>query len=85
MVPGTRDQVFGQVGDALGGIPGVTIASSAQLLGSYDVGYEGSNFLIRLVAVDAGVSVSAVDARGLPMSGEAPVKLIAALKAKLVH
>ncbi|WP_045727312.1 hypothetical protein [Xanthomonas sp. GPE 39] len=85
VVPGARDQVFGQVGDALGGIPGVTIASSAKLLGSYDVGYEGSNFLIRVVPVDAGVSVSAVDARGLPASGEAPVKLIEALKAKLVH
>ncbi|MCC4591183.1 hypothetical protein LL974_08550 [Xanthomonas campestris pv. cannae] len=83
VVPGTRDQVFGQVGDALGGIEGVTIASRAQLLGSYDVAYEGSNFLVRLVAVDAGVYVSAVDPRGLPATGEAPVKLIAALKAKL--
>jgi uncharacterized lipoprotein len=85
VVPGARDQVFGQVGDALGGIEGVTITSRAQVLGSYDVAYEGSNFLIRVVAVDAGVYVSAVDPRGMPANGEAPVKLIAALKAKLGH
>ncbi|CTP90784.1 hypothetical protein XTPLMG728_2688 [Xanthomonas translucens pv. poae] len=85
VVPGARDQVFGQVGDALGGIAGVTIASRAQVLGSYDVAYEGSNFLVRVVAVDAGVYVSAVDPRGMPANGDAPVKLIAALKAKLGH
>ena len=36
------------------------------------------------VAVDAGAYVSAVDPRGLPATGEAAVKLIDALKAKLV-
>ena len=35
----------------------MTIASRAQLLGSYDVAYEGSNFLVRVVAVDAGAYV----------------------------
>ena len=46
--------------------------------------YEGSDFLVRVVAVDAGAYVSAVDPRGLPATGEAAVKLIDALKAKLV-
>ncbi len=81
-VPGTREDVFAKVGDALGGIEGLTIASKAQLLGSYDVAYEGSNFLVRVVGVEAGAYVSAVDPRGLPAAGSAP-KLIAALKAKL--
>jgi hypothetical protein len=81
-VAGTREEVFAKVGDALGGIEGLTIASKAQLLGSYDVAYEGSNFLVRVVAVEAGTYVSAVDPRGLPAAGSAP-KLIAALKAKL--
>ena len=81
-VPGTREEVFAKVGDALGGIEGLTIASKAQLLGSYDVAYEGSNFLVRVVGVEAGAYVSAVDPRGLPAAGSAP-KLIAALKAKL--
>ena len=61
------------------------LASRAQLLGSYDVAYEGSNFLVRVVAVDAGAYISAVDPRGLPATAEAPVKLIATLKAKLAQ
>jgi len=82
-IKGDRDAVFASVGEALADIPGLTIASRAQLLGSYDVSYEGSNFLVRVVATDAGSYVSAVDPRGLPAVAEAPVKLIAALKAKL--
>ncbi len=75
--------MFGKVGDALAGVEGLTIASRAQLLGSYDVAYEGSNFLVRVVAVDAGAYVSAVDPRGMPATDAAATKLIAALKAKL--
>ena len=52
------------------------------MLGTYDVTYEDSNFLVRAVAVEAGTYVSAIDPRGLPATGSAP-KLIAALKAKL--
>ena len=77
--------IFAKVGTALEGVEGVTIASRAQLLGSYDVAYEGSNFLVRVVAVDAGAYISAVDPRGLPATAEAPVKLIATLKAKLAQ
>ncbi|MCD7097016.1 hypothetical protein [Stenotrophomonas sp. MMGLT7] len=80
---GSRDEVFAKVGDALASIPGVTIASRAQLLGSFDVGYEGANFLVRVVSVEAGSYVSAVDPRGLPATDAAPVKLITELKAKL--
>ena len=81
-VAGPRDEVFAKVGEALADVEGLTIASRAQLLGSYDVAYEGSNFLVRVVAVEAGTYVSAVDPRGLPAAGSAP-KLMAALKAKL--
>ena len=81
-VAAPRDEVFAKVGVALEGIDGVAIASRAQLLGSYDVTYEGSSFLVRVVAVEAGTYVSAVDPRGLPAAGPA-TKLIAALKAKL--
>lgn len=82
-VAGSRDEVFTKVGEALATIEGLTIASRAQLLGAYDVSYEGSNFLVRTVGVEAGTYVSAVDPRGLPATGAAPTKLIAALKAKL--
>lgn len=82
-VPGTRDEAFEKVGTALAGVPGVTIASKAQLLGAYDVSYEGSNFLVRVTEVEAGAYISAVDPRGVAASGEAPAKLMAALKAAL--
>ena len=82
-VPGSRDDIFNKVGEALAGVEGLTIASRAQLLGAYDVAYEGSNFLVRVSAVEAGVYISAVDPRGLPAAGAAPGKVIAALKAKL--
>jgi uncharacterized lipoprotein len=82
-IAGNRDDVFTKVGEALGKIEGLSVASRAQLLGVYDVAYEGSNFLVRVSAVDAGVYVSAVDPRGQPATGEAPTKAIAALKAAL--
>ena len=82
-VAGERDDIFNKIGDALGKTEGLTVASRAQLLGTYDVSYEGSNFLVRVTKVEAGVYVSAVDPRGLPAAGEAPVKLIAALKSAL--
>ena len=82
-VPGERDAIFAKVGDALAAQQGLTIASRAQLLGTYDVSYEGSDFLVRVTKTDAGVYISAVDPRGLPATGEAPVKLMAALKTAL--
>jgi hypothetical protein len=81
-VAAARDDVFARIGVALGGIDGVTIANQSQLLGTYDVSYEGGSFLVRAVAVEAGTYVSAIDPRGLPAAGSAP-KLIAELKAKL--
>lgn len=80
-VPGERDQVFAKVGEVLAATAGVTVVTRAQLLGTYDIDYEGSKFLVRITKVDAGTYVSAVDPRGLPATGEAPAKLMAALKA----
>jgi len=80
---GTREQVYARVGAALESIEGVTIASRAELLGSYDVRYRGSDFLIRVTPAQDGSYVSAVDPRGVPATGEAPVALVAALRAAL--
>lgn len=82
-VPGTKEEVFAKVGTALETVEGVKIASKAQLLGSYDVAFEGSDFLVRVVAVDSGAYVSAVDPRGMPATTAAPTKLLGELKAKL--
>lgn len=80
---GERDAVFARVGDVLAATDGVKIASKAQILGTYDVSYMGSDFLVRITKVGNGAYISAVDPRGLPPTGEAPTKLIAALKAAI--
>jgi uncharacterized lipoprotein len=84
-VAGPRDDVFARVGTVLESMPGVTIASRAQLLGSYDVNYGGSNFLVRVTAEGDASRVAAVDPRGVPATGEAPTALLAALQAALAQ
>lgn len=84
-IPGSKEEVFGKVGTVLESVDGVKIASKAQLLGSFDVNYEGSDFLVRVVAVEAGAYISTVDPRGLPATGAAPTKLLGELKAKLAQ
>ena len=80
---GERDAVFARVGEVLAATQGVKIASKAQILGTYDVSYMGADFLVRITKVGNGTYISAVDPRGLPPTGDAPVKLIAALKAAI--
>jgi len=80
-VASDRDAVFAKVGEVLAATEGVTIASKAQILGTYDVDYMGAKFLVRITRTGDGSYVSAVDPRGLPPTGDAPVTLIGALKA----
>ena len=82
--PGDRATVFARVGELLGATPGLTIASRAQLLGAFDVDYEGQKFLIRVSEGSGGSNVSAVDPRGQPADNAAASKVIAALRAALV-
>lgn len=82
-VAGSRDDIYARVDEALGKVEGLSVASRAKLLGAFDVNYGGSNFLVRVSAVESGVYVSAVDPRGLPASGDAPAKLIENLKVAL--
>lgn len=84
-VPGTRDAVFAQVGTALESLDGVTITNRAQLVGAFDVTYGGSSFLVRVSDTEAGAYVSAVDPRGVAASGDAPTRLIEALKSALAR
>ncbi|MBE2211702.1 MAG: hypothetical protein IAE66_08825 [Xanthomonadaceae bacterium] len=78
-----RDEVFAKLADALAGVQGLTIASKAQLLGSYDVSYGGDNFLVRTAQTPNGVYVSAVDPRGMPDNRANPVAVIGQLKTAL--
>jgi hypothetical protein len=81
--PGDRATVFARVGELLAATPGLTIASRAQLLGAFDVDYEGQKFLIRVSESGSGSDVSAVDPRGQPSNNTAASKVIAALRAAL--
>lgn len=82
-VAGNRDEIFTRVGELLGAMQGLQISSSARLLGTYDVSYQGSDFLVRIAQTGEGAYISAVDPRGLPASGAAPAGVIAALRAEL--
>ena len=83
-VPGDRATVFAQVGEVLAATTGLTIASRAQLLGAFDVDYEGQKFLIRVSEGSSGSNISAVDPRGQPADNPAASKVIAALRTALV-
>jgi len=80
-----RDQVFERVGAALEAIDGLAIGNRAQLLGSYDVTYQGEGFLVRVAAVQGGVYVSAVDPRGVAATSPAAVQVIGSLQAALAR
>ena len=82
-VAGERDVVFAKLGDVLAATSGVRIASKAEILGTYDVDYLDSKFLVRVTKTGDKLYVAAVDPRGLPPSGEAAGKLIGALKAAI--
>ena len=84
-VAGTRDEVYARVGDALAGVQGVAITSRAQLLGAYDVTYDGASFLVRVSGTENSATVSAVDPRGLPATGDAPRRLMDTLRAALAR
>ncbi|HST44573.1 MAG TPA: hypothetical protein VLK29_05045, partial [Luteimonas sp.] len=82
-VAGERDVVFDRVGGVLSSTAGVTVVSKAQILGTYDIDYEGSKFLVRVSTGNGGTYVSAVDPRGLPAAGDGAVKLMASLRSAL--
>ena len=82
-VAGERDAVFAKLGEVLAATNGVRIASKAEILGTYDVDYLDSKFLVRVTKTGDKLYVAAVDPRGLPPSGEAAGKLITLLKAAI--
>lgn len=83
-VPGARDATYQRVGQALEGIEGVTVVSRAELLGTFDVSYQGSNFLLRVVQQsEASSYVSALDPRGVAPEGPAAGQLIERLRTQL--
>ncbi len=83
-VAGERSAVFDRVGEALGKTSGVNVVSRAQILGAFDIDYQGQKFLVRVSdAGNGSTQVAAVDPRGVPADNEAAANLIAALKAAI--
>jgi len=82
-VSGSREQVYEALGQILTALDGVTIASRSQMLTSFDVSFADSRFLLRVTTTETGTRVSAVDARGLPVTETGAVQLLEILKTKL--
>ena len=82
-VAGSATDVYPKVGTALESIEGVTIKGRAEALGSYDVSYQGQDFLIRVQDSNGGSRLMALSADGRILTGGAAAALMAAVKAKL--
>jgi uncharacterized lipoprotein len=75
--------VFTRMGAALATIDGVTVTGSAAGLGSYDVAYQGQNFLVRVEDVAGQSRISAISASGQMLRAGPAAVLLGKLRAKL--
>lgn len=82
-VADNASSVFTRMGAALATIPGVTITGSALGLGSYDVAYQGQNFLVRVEDAGGKSRVSAISASGQVLRAGPAAQLLEQLRAKL--
>ena len=80
---GNATETYPKVGAALESIEGVTIKGRAEALGSYDVSYQGADFLIRVQDSNGGSRLMALSADGRILTGGPAAALMAAVKAKL--
>ena len=83
VVAGPASETWANVGTILAGIDGVVINGSAEALGSYDVGYQGQVFLIRIEDAGGQSHVVAISANGQILRAGPASILLAELKAKL--
>lgn len=80
---GSATANYPKIGTALEGIEGVVINGRAEALGSFDVTYQGQNFLVR-VQDSAGASrLMALSPDGRILTSGPAAALMAAIKAKL--
>jgi uncharacterized lipoprotein len=75
--------VWPRVGAALAGIEGVVITGSAVSLGSYDVAYQGQNFLLRIENTAGQSRISAISPSGHVLRAGPASILLDKLRAKL--
>lgn len=72
-----------RMGLALNRIEGVTVTSSAQALGSYDVRYQGLNYLIRAESAGEGTRITAFTSEGPAAANSPATRLLGILKSRL--
>lgn len=72
-----------RMGLALNRIEGVTVTSSAQALGSYDVRYQGLNYLIRAESAGQATRISAFTSTGPAVANSPASRLLGILKSRL--
>jgi len=77
------DSTWRRMGLALNRIEGVTVTSSAQALGSYDVRYQGLNYLIRAESAGESTRISAFTAEGPAAANSPATRLLGILKSRL--
>lgn len=82
-VPGSATEVYPKVGTVLASIEGVSIKGRAEALGSYDVSYQGQDFLIRVQDSNGGSRLMALSADGRILSSGPAATLMQAIKARL--
>jgi uncharacterized lipoprotein len=81
---GSASDAYPKIGAALEGIAGVVINGRAEALGSYDVSYQGQNFLVRVQdSASGGSRLMALSPDGRILTGGPAAALMAAIKAKL--
>ena len=75
--------VWDRIGTALAGIEGVTITGKAQSLSSYDVAYQGQNFLVRIEDTAGQSRITAISPSGQVLRAGPASILLEKLRAKL--
>jgi uncharacterized lipoprotein len=83
VVADSPESTWNRIGAALATIDGVTVVGQAQTLGSYDVSYQGQNFLVRIENTAGQSRVSAINAAGIVLRAGPASILLEKLRAKL--
>lgn len=77
------ESVWRRIGLALERIDGVAITNRAQLIGSYEVQYQGQSFLLRAQAEGEATRVVAVGADGQPLVSGPAAQLLGLLRQRI--
>ena len=82
-LPGSATDLYPKIGAALESITGVTIKGRSEALGSYDVNYQGVDFLVRVQDSNGGSRLMALSPDGRFLTGGAAGALMTQVKSKL--